>query len=265
METIIRKELKFMMDYAVKAKFLKQALEWMVPDEYYESDIYSVYLDTDQFDLMRICEGKPDYRFKPRLRAYAPVLNSDDTIFFELKKKVEGVSCKRRQLFTLDSLKDFFRTHESAEPVGREIACVLDRYTPKPVFSLYAHRFCWVWKDDPTLRITIDDTLTGRSTSPGLHRCLKEDRPMLKEGMNILEIKCAGNLPLKLSRLLDKLNIRQASFSKAGSIYASVMEERSHSADRLNASQDCPQRQSEPLRALHLRKNERKLPSCPNF
>lgn len=233
METFIRKELKYLIDHSTKQKFLQLLQDDLIDDLYPESHIYTIYLDTPDLDLMRICENKPDYRFKARLRAYRPAIEGDDEVFFELKKKICGTSFKRRRCFTLDTLASFYQQAKESEATDKikgyedmaamELADVIRRHDLQPAFSLYAHRLCRVWKEDPSLRITIDDVLTGRLESHGLCAS-KTDRPLLEEGMNILEIKCAGALPLRLARILDALSIQPASFSKAGVLYAARFE-----------------------------------------
>lgn len=223
METFIRKELKFLIDDKTRDQFLAAAAAWLKPDLYPDCSIYSIYLDTPDFDLMRLCEGKPDYKCKARLRAYRPVSSADDQVFFELKKKIEGTCCKRRKEFTRQSLKIFWENHQADDAVGREIRSLLEQYPLEPRFSLFAHRRCWVWKDDPSLRLTFDDVLTWRSSHHGLFRH-ESDRTLLEPGMNVFEIKCSGGLPLELCRLLETLQIRQSSFSKAGQVYARLLE-----------------------------------------
>lgn len=221
METFIRKELKYRIKEDAKAAFLKEAGEHLIPDTYFECDIYTIYLDTEHFDLMRLCEGKPDYKCKARLRAYKPVYSEEDAFFFELKKKIRGCPFKRRHPFTKASLQNFYDhpEHAGENSVTREIASFLNTWPVRPRFTLYAHRFCYVWKEDPTLRLTFDDQLFYRDVRPGLYRD-PDDVPLLEKGWNIFEIKCSRPLPLELCRLLERPGIVPGSFSKAGAAYA---------------------------------------------
>lgn len=223
METFIRKELKYRISDAQKEKFLAAIADFIEPDLYPESNIYSIYLDTAQLDLLRICEGKPAFRQKVRIRAYQESTSPEDTVFFELKKKAEGVCMKSRSPFTLKNLCRFLSEPDGFDQNSKELAHVLEQWPLEMRFALYAHRHCWKWKGREDLRITIDDTLTYRLCDQYLGKS-KNDQPLLKEGENILEIKCAQNLPRELAGILFENSIQPASFSKAGQVYAKLLE-----------------------------------------
>lgn len=223
METFIRKELKYLISDQQKKELLLALANDIEPDAYPESNIYSIYLDTPNYDLMRICDGKPSFRQKVRLRSYHPVIKPTDQVFLELKKKSNGVCAKIRCEFTLEEALTFLDNPIGFDQASKEMAHVLDRFPLKLCFALYAHRFCYKWKDRSDLRITIDDDLTYRTQNIYFGRNAWEE-PLLKPDQNILEIKCAQNLPLKLVRVLEALQIKPASFSKAGQVYAKCLE-----------------------------------------
>ena len=66
-----------------------------IPDEYFESNVLSIYFDTENSRIIRQSIDKPAYKEKLRLRAYE-VPTSDSTVYVEVKKKVSGVVYKRR-------------------------------------------------------------------------------------------------------------------------------------------------------------------------
>ncbi len=223
METFIRKELKYLISDQQKKELLLALANDIEPDVYPESNIYSIYMDTPHYDLMRICDGKPSFRQKVRLRAYHPVTKPTDPVFLELKKKSNGVCAKIRCEFTLEEALAFLDTPIGFDQASKEMAHVLKHFPLDFCFALYAHRFCYKWKERPDLRITIDDDLTYRTQNLYLGRN-KCEEPLLNPGQNILEIKCGQNLPLKLVRTLEALQIKPASFSKAGQVYAKCLE-----------------------------------------
>lgn len=226
METFIRKELKYLISDQQKIELLKSLATNIEKEAYFESNIYSIYLDTPNFDLMRVCEGKPFFRQKVRLRSYAPVTKPSDDVFLELKKKAKGVCHKIRCEFSLEEALAFLDQPVGFDQASKELAHVLEYFPLDFCFALYAHRYSWKWKDRPDLRITIDDTLTYRTEDLSLGHS-PDEKSLLPPGQNILEIKCAQNLPLKLVRTLEALSIKPVSFSKAGQVYRKCLERNS--------------------------------------
>ena len=64
-----------------------------VPDEYGESNICSIYYDTQNKLLIRRSLEKPVYKEKLRIRTYS-IPKDGSTCFVELKKKYKGVVYK---------------------------------------------------------------------------------------------------------------------------------------------------------------------------
>lgn len=223
METFIRKEIKYKITDQQKALFLARMKAFLESDQYPESTIYSIYLDTDQFDLLRICQGKPDFRQKVRIRSYAPVDSRSGQVFLELKKKVGKTGFKTRSAFEAGQLEDFLACPQGFDQATGEMAALLSRWKLKPQFCLQAHRFSYAWRGIADLRITIDDAITFRQESCSL-QASRNDQPLLEPGWNIMEIKCSHNLPLELVRTLFDLSITPVSFSKAGQVYARILE-----------------------------------------
>ena len=58
----------------------------MIEDEHGKSTICNIYLDTDQFDLIRHSITKPIYKDKVRLRSYN-IPTNDSTVYLEIKRK----------------------------------------------------------------------------------------------------------------------------------------------------------------------------------
>ncbi len=231
METFIRKEMKYMITDQQKQQLLELLQSDIEPDFYFDCTIYSIYFDTEQLDLLRHCEGKPGLKQKVRLRSYKPAYDAATPVFLELKKKAAGTSFKTRHEFTLPTLKAFLNSGQAADQATRELSSMLSRYELHPQFVLCAHRNCYQWKGREDLRITIDDRLTYRSENLGLYP-EDEDESILEKGMNILEVKCAQNVPLKLARALNTLQIKPASTSKASLAYARLLETKNQDAKK---------------------------------
>ena len=75
---------------------IQQVMEpYMALDKYGRSTIRNIYLDTNNFRLIRRSIEKPAYKEKLRIRSYAQA-DYSSTVFVELKKKYDGVVYKRR-------------------------------------------------------------------------------------------------------------------------------------------------------------------------
>ena len=93
--TFKRYEKKYLLSRE-KYESLRQLLDpHIVPDEYFESTVCSIYYDSDDYHLIRYSIERPVYKEKLRLRSYN-VPADGDSVFVELKKKYKGVVYKRR-------------------------------------------------------------------------------------------------------------------------------------------------------------------------
>ena len=59
-------------------------------------EIYSLYYDTKHHDLIRHSLSHPYYKEKLRVRSYRIPRSQQEPVFVELKKKIGGVTAKRR-------------------------------------------------------------------------------------------------------------------------------------------------------------------------
>ncbi len=95
-----RVEKKYLIDEQQKRHLLKTIQKQMRPDDYYQSEIFNIYFDTDQFDLIIQSIEQPMFKAKLRARSYGGY----DKVFFEIKTKLCGgennVGYKRRMKIT---------------------------------------------------------------------------------------------------------------------------------------------------------------------
>ena len=113
-----------------KEKILDAMSTYMELDSYGRSCVRNIYLDTDNYRLIRRQIEKPAYKEKLRIRSYSQA-TADSTVFVELKKKYEKVVYKRRlPLCEADAMAWVCR--ERACPadtqISREIDYFLDFY-----------------------------------------------------------------------------------------------------------------------------------------
>ena len=91
----IRYELKYLLTFDQKQAVLSAMDGRMELDRFGRTTIRNLYCDTDSYRLIRRSVDKPAYKEKLRLRSYQHI-GQDSPVFVELKKKYDGVVCKRR-------------------------------------------------------------------------------------------------------------------------------------------------------------------------
>ena len=220
-----RYELKYMLTLEQKEKILKTMSPYMEPDKYGRTTIRNVYLDTDNYRLIRRSIEKPLYKEKLRIRSYSQA-TSDSTVFVELKKKYEKVVYKRRlPLCERDAMAWVFR--ERACPadtqISREIDYFIDFYGKlKPTVFLSYDREAYYDKTGGDLRVTFDDNILCRETNVDLRSCVY-GIPILPDGKVLMEIKCSGGIPLWMVEVLSRERIYKTSFSKYGTAYSTLI------------------------------------------
>lgn len=221
-----RVERKFLLTPGQYAGLMRVLPEYMQVDQYGESAILSLYLDTEDSLLIRRSLEKPAYKEKLRLRSYG-VPGDMDNVFLEVKKKVQGVVYKRRICLPLDRAMACLA--QGAVPaaggqIGREISYMLRRYRLRPAVLLAYDRTAYTeLEPSPNrLRITIDRDIRSRQTDLDL-RLGSAGESLLAPGMRLMEIKTAHAIPLWLCAALDQNEIRPTSFSKYGRVYEARM------------------------------------------
>lgn len=220
-----RKEMKYRLSLEQKRQLEQALADDLVPDAYPEYRLFSLYCDNERLDLLRSSSNRPAYREKVRIRSYQENPAGEDQVFLEVKKKIQGVTMKKRQSLPLKDVNLSPEAFGGPDLCSRDLKRITSRYALKPVLFLSYHRTSWFWKDDPDLRITFDEDVLFRTRNLVLARDLREDRLLLPEEETILEIKTSKNLPLKLVRILEQLKIKPASFSKAGRAYEMMIRE----------------------------------------
>ena len=221
-----RVERKFLLTPAQYAGLMRTLPEYMQADQYGESTILSLYLDTEDSLLIRRSLEKPVYKEKLRLRSYG-VPGDTDNVFLEVKKKVRGVVYKRRICLPLAQAMECLAQGSvpaAGGQIGREIAYMLRRYRLRPAVLLAYDRTAYAeLEPSPNrLRITIDRDIRSRQTDLDL-RLGAAGESLLAPGMRLMEIKTAHAIPLWLCAALDQNEIRPTSFSKYGRVYEAHM------------------------------------------
>ena len=220
-----RYELKYLLTTAQKEAVLNAMKPHMALDQYGRTTIRSLYFDTDSYRLIRSSISKPIYKEKLRLRSYAQA-KPDSPVFVELKKKYRSVVYKRRVAMPEKDAVAWLCGEQPCPIQGQipaEIGYVLDFYeTLHPAVFLSYEREAFYSTDGSGFRVTFDDTILCRQEDLSLESGIY-GTPILPEGLVLMELKCAGGIPLWMTRVLTENRIYKTSFSKYGTAYKTLI------------------------------------------
>jgi SPX domain protein involved in polyphosphate accumulation len=219
-----RHEKKYLLTEAQYNQLIVPLTEHMQHDQYGLHTICSLYYDTDDFLLIRRSIEKPKYKEKLRLRCYG-IPSQEDVVYLELKKKLDGVTYKRRASMTLCEAEQYFSNGTPPEQAGQilnEIVWFKDRYHPMPKVLLFYNRIALYGIADSSLRITFDTNIRWRDEQLNFTNG-DYGTQILSPGERLMEIKLTGAFPCWLSHLLSEQKIYPISFSKYGMVYRKIL------------------------------------------
>ena len=224
MEVFCRREIKYLLDSRQRAALEAEFAQRMQPDKFPHSSIRNIYYDTPDFRLIRRSLEHPIYKEKLRVRCYGAEAK---TVFLEMKKKYKGIVYKRRLSLPEQDAYGFMEGIASLpdSQIGKELTYFRDFYqTLQPQVYLSYERDSWVGKEDPGLRITMDQQIAYRATD----LLLTADAPgqqILPPDTYLMEVKAEHAIPLWLVQLLAREKIHKVSFSKYGNAYLRLLEQ----------------------------------------
>lgn len=220
-----RYEYKYIVTKDQKKRLLEAMQPYMKQDQYGRSTIRNIYFDTDSYLLIRRSIEKPVYKEKLRVRSYSQA-TEDSTVFVELKKKFKSVVYKRRLALPEKEAMDWLTKGippKNQTQIFREIDYSLSFYkTLKPAVFLSYEREAFFGNNDPEFRVTFDENILCRQTNLSLQEPVGGEA-VLDPNLMIMEIKCAGGIPLWLVQTLSKEKLYKASFSKYGTAYRNMI------------------------------------------
>lgn len=228
-----RYEIKYFVTKEQRQILEKAFEEYMLPDKYGESTVCSVYYDTPDSRIIRRSLEKPVYKEKLRLRSYGKA-ESGQNIFMELKKKYKGVVYKRRILIGIDDAENYLADRmplTDKSQIGREIEYFRNFYGSLiPAIYLCYDRTAYSGKKDTGLRITFDKNILWRTDSITL-----KEKPggnkLIDDSLSLLEIKTPTAIPLWLTKILNENGIKRVSFSKYGTAYKIIKNNKKKEKD----------------------------------
>lgn len=231
-EVFNRYENKYFVSEKILEDFQGRLSEYMELDAYNQShDTYSItniYYDTPDNYLIRTSLAKPSYKEKLRLRSYG-VPELDSQVYIEIKKKFNGLVNKRRSSITLSDAYSLIKTGKMTDPtprngvsmnrqVIREIEYFLSRHEVSPAVYLAYDRKAYFGIAHEDVRISFDTNIRTRRYDLKLESG-SHGQKLVEDGIWLMEIKVANNMPLWLTRLLSEFEIYPVSFSKYGTEY----------------------------------------------
>lgn len=235
-KTFDRIEKKCLINASQKEQVLKEIKQHMAKDSYFESEVYNVYFDTDNYDLIIQSIEQPMFKEKLRARSYGGF----DKVFFEIKTKLRGkennVGYKRRVRVTRKDYQKVIKSKSNVYDlmpknadtdtdyqVAKEVDYLIEHFNLKPRILVFYTRQSWQGEDG--LRITFDENLKYRTQNINFVK-RKTDKNYFNDEKNIImEIKAHGVLPLWLVRKLSAERIFPQQFSKVGKIYQKIRKE----------------------------------------
>ncbi len=215
-----RQENKYLINKNIYDRIIQLGCDFIEKDNYSETVINNVYLDTDDYLLTRRSIEKPKYKEKLRVRGYQSVDN-DSKVFLEVKKKCEGVGYKKRLTIKLDELNRRLAVKDyelGNDHIAKEIGWCLSRYQPVPKIYVGYERVAYKGVGVSPLRITFDRNVIYRSNDLKLESGFYGDYIVDKD-LVIMEIKTTEGIPLWLTNILNQLKVYPSSFSKVGNAY----------------------------------------------
>jgi hypothetical protein len=185
--------------------------------------IYSLYYDTPGFTIARKSRDKSTYKEKLRLRSYG-MPRPGDTIYWELKKKLKGITYKQRipAPFTQAAFEFQEDVHTSA---CNEIRWFFSYYRPLPQCLVTYERLALRSGKHANLRITFDTQVRFRVSDLDFSFG-PSGTPLLDGNRFLMEIKTDRSIPLFLSACLARLNLFPVSYSKYRMAFEQIMYKR---------------------------------------
>lgn len=234
-EVFRRQEIKYILNKEQAEALLSEILEQIQPDKYPRGTNCSIYFDTEAQYLAMHSLEKPIYKEKVRLRSYGVPKSLDATVFFEIKKKFDGIGNKRRVAVRLRDFYEYLETGNLAtenKQIRRELEFCCRFYDLRPFLFLAYDRqaFCGVGAD-AGFRLTFDQNIRFRRDDLRLEKGSWGEL-YFEDGEIVMEAKALDSYPIWFARALSRLQIYPASFSKYGKVCLKLAEMQNSLAKR---------------------------------
>lgn len=202
--------------------------------------IYNIYFDDEYSSIINASLKRPKFKEKLRLRGYDFPKTGEETVFLELKRKINGIVTKRRAILPYAAAMAFVSNGKMPETEDyqrrltlTEIEYFLKTRRPlEPKVFISYDRIAMTDREDPTLRITFDQNILTRRYDVDLAKGAGGE-PLLRKGERLMEIKFIHAPPKWLCDMLTDENVFMTRFSKYGNEYSRFCgHEFTHLGDR---------------------------------
>ena len=232
-----RVEKKYLIDEAQQQDILTAIKKRMKKDKYHQSEVFNLYFDTANYDLIIKSIDNPSFKEKLRARSYGGY----DKVFLEIKTKMRerefNVGHKRRVLITTKDFKKLIKHQKTAEElaaqkienpsdiqIAREVDYLISYLQLEPKILVYYNRESYIGEN--SLRITFDTGLKYRTKNLRFTKKTSDHHFFNSDKNIIMEIKAHGVLPLWLVHVLSDVKAYPAKFSKIGKVYEQLRKEK---------------------------------------
>ena len=240
-----RIEKKYLITRQDKRELLKVIKKHLDKDSYHKSEVYNIYFDNNNYDLITNSIDWVNFKEKIRARSYAGY----DRVFMELKTKInparigdnsgdyvdtdENIGYKRRVMITRQDFDELLRHKVTLETlaarseetvndrqIAREIDYLLQHFSLEPKILIIYNRESY--KDGQNFRITFDQNLRYRDQDLSFIKA-KHDKIYFNDDHNIImEVKANGTIPLWFAHKLSERGLYPKQFSKIGKVYERI-------------------------------------------
>lgn len=223
-EVFNRFEYKYQIEIEVSEQLIELFKQRLFLDKYCEQHgsyrIVNRYIDTEHHNLIRKSISKPTYKQKLRIRTYNEEIKDDELIFFEIKKKYEGIVNKRRCKMTYAEAKQLMHSKQLKQvgdytnpQILKELTHIISKDDYREMTTIIYDRIAF-FDQQKDLRISFDFNIHSNS------------HQLLSPKFALMEIKTVGGMPLWLVDILNQYGIRKKSFSKYGTDFIKTLEDK---------------------------------------
>ena len=221
--TFNRYELKYLLPHARAMAFLADLAGYCSVDPHSDPQrgypVYSLYWDSSDFDAFWEKIDGQKYRRKLRFRRYA---NDDDSVFVEIKQRIDRTVQKRRMRMPLDKVSRVFTPrgvdttaeYEIEDSVGQEALFLAHKLDLRPMMAVLYRRMAYFGNYDAELRITLDSRVQYDSHALDIAKPFETGKYVLAPEVSVLEIKYNNHVPIWLTKLVARHELPIVRYSK---------------------------------------------------
>ncbi len=225
-----RYECKYVVDEELLPHLRRALRAFTVPDKYAAPDpqhryaIGSLYLDSPDLRLYQMNADGVSNRYKLRVRSY--VDDPGAPVFFEIKRRIDGVIKKRRARVERAAALEYLRacargSHGPARPDIAEFTRLVGETAAAPVVRVRYWREAYESVGGDPVRVTFDTCVEHAVTTGADLSVWSGDWETTRVPGAILEIKFTDVFPSWIQEIVDRFELRRRSLAK----YALSIEE----------------------------------------